>query len=67
MYINTHSNLRPEAVEVVRKIEDEEKLEVHILSGDSEGSVIRLGNNLDISRKRLHGGKKATEKVDWVR
>ena len=42
LYINAHSNLRPEAVDVMRKIESE-KMQVHILSGDSEGSVRKLG------------------------
>lgn len=32
--INTHSNLRPEAEDVIEKIRDE-GLEAHILSGDS--------------------------------
>jgi hypothetical protein len=34
MRLNTHSNLRPEAVDVIRKIMAEGE-EVHILSGDS--------------------------------
>lgn len=34
MRLNTHSNLRPEALEVIKKIMLEGE-EVHILSGDS--------------------------------
>ena len=42
-------------------------MEVHILSGDAQGSVQRLGNNLNISKKCLHAEKTAIEKVSWVR
>jgi cation transport ATPase len=42
MRLNTHSNLRPEAVDVIRKIMIEGQ-EVHILSGDSKESVLNLG------------------------
>lgn len=36
--LNTHSNLRPEAKDVVAKLR-REGLEVHVLSGDSAESV----------------------------
>ena len=36
--LNTHTNLRPEAKEVITKIK-KEKMQVHILSGDSAESV----------------------------
>lgn len=53
MRINTHSNLRPETLEVIKKLEAE-KMEVHILSGDASGSVRTLGNNLNIPEHCLH-------------
>lgn len=39
MVINTHSNLRPEAVKVVELLMKKNKKQVHILSGDSRESV----------------------------
>ena len=45
--LNTHSNLRPEAKDVISKLR-KEGMEVHILSGDSSESVDRLGEYLEI-------------------
>jgi cation transport ATPase len=45
--LNTHSNLRPEAKDVVTKLR-KEGMEVHILSGDSAESVSKLGERLEI-------------------
>ena len=58
LYINAHSNLRPEAVNVMRKIESE-NMQVHILSGDSEGSVSKLGQNLKLDADCLHAERTA--------
>lgn len=43
--LNTHSNLRPEAKDVVSKLK-KEGMEVHILSGDSAESVRKLAEYL---------------------
>ena len=42
----------------MRKIESE-NMKVHILSGDSEGSVSKLGQNLKINPECLHAERTA--------
>ena len=56
--MNTHSNLRPEAHKVINQLKLE-KMDVHILSGDAQRSVIKLGNDLGIAQNALHADKTA--------
>lgn len=51
--MNTHSNLRPEAAQVIELLLGKKK-EVHILSGDSKESVEKLGEQLRIPPQFLH-------------
>ena len=51
--LNTHSNLRPEAKDVVSKLQ-RIGIEVHILSGDSAESVVKLADYLQIPDHCLH-------------
>lgn len=64
--LNTHSNLRPEAKDVVAKLR-REGLEVHILSGDSAESVERIGKFLEIPRECLHPEQSAFMKMSWIK
>jgi P-type E1-E2 ATPase len=66
MRLNTHSNLRPEAVDVIRKIMIEGQ-EVHILSGDSKESVLNLGELLNIPRELLHAEHSSFMKMEWIK
>ena len=53
MVLNTHSDLRPEAADAIKKI-TEQNIEVHILSGDSRESVEKLANEINIKHENLH-------------
>jgi cation transport ATPase len=64
--LNTHSNLRPEAKDVVAKLR-KEGMEVHILSGDSSESVDKLGEYLEIPVECLHPEQSAFMKMKWIK
>lgn len=64
--LNTHSNLRPEAKDVVAKLRAE-SMEVHILSGDSAESVERLGEYLEIPHDCLHPEQSPQMKMNWIK
>ena len=64
--LNTHSNLRPEARDVISKIKDL-NLDVHILSGDSAESVEKLGLFLDIPVECQHPEQSTFMKMKWIK
>lgn len=66
MLLNTHSNLRPEALDVIKQLQDMGK-EVHILSGDSAESVEKLGVLLNIPTTCQHPEQSAIMKMQWIK
>ena len=64
--LNTHSNLRPEALDVITKIKKED-MSVHILSGDSAESVEKLGNYLGIPIECQHPETSTFNKMKWIK
>ena len=64
--LNTHSNLRPEAKDVIAKIK-KERLFVHILSGDSAESVEKLGAYLGIPLECQHPEQSTFNKMKWIK
>lgn len=66
LVLNTHSNLRPEAKNVISKIK-KEGLEVHILSGDSAESVEKLGEFLNVPLECQHPEQSTFMKMKWIK
>jgi P-type E1-E2 ATPase len=66
MLLNTHSNLRPEAVDVISQLHSMGK-EVQILTGDSAESVEKLSIVLNIPFSCQHPEQSAIMKMEWIK